>query len=160
MLLKISKKTPRCPKRLPGDEYTGESQLPSDKYTRESQLPSGEYTGESWLPCDEYLGSQLLSVFWTSIRTGLPKNFLVTPQCIKHRGVSTPWSILRFKVIFLTNLGRLPSVFTTEESGESRLPDEYTGSLDSPVVSTPGSRLKTQITHRILKKFENLSRRI
>ncbi len=25
MLLKISKMTPRCPKRLPGDEYTGES---------------------------------------------------------------------------------------------------------------------------------------
>ncbi len=50
MLLKISKITPRCPKRLPGDEYTGES-----------QLPGGEYTGESQLPCDEYPGSRLLS---------------------------------------------------------------------------------------------------
>jgi hypothetical protein len=51
MHLKISKMTPRCPKRLPGDEYTGES-----------QLPAGEYTGESRLPCDEYPGSRLLSV--------------------------------------------------------------------------------------------------
>jgi hypothetical protein len=47
MLLKISKMTPRCPKRLPGDEYTGESQLPGDEYPRESRLPGCEYTGES-----------------------------------------------------------------------------------------------------------------
>ncbi len=51
MLLKISKMTPRCPKRLPGDEYTGESQLPGE------DLPGGEYTGESRLPCDEYPGT-------------------------------------------------------------------------------------------------------
>jgi hypothetical protein len=31
---------PWCPNRLPGDEYTGES-----------QLPCGEYTGESPLWC-------------------------------------------------------------------------------------------------------------
>ncbi len=36
MLLKISKMTPRCPKRLLGDEYTGESRLPSSEYTGES----------------------------------------------------------------------------------------------------------------------------
>ena len=77
MLLKISKMTPRCPKRLPGDEYTGESQLPGGEYTGESRFPGGEYTGESRLPCDEYPGSRLLSVLLTSIRTGLQKNFLV-----------------------------------------------------------------------------------
>ena len=53
MLLKISKMTPRCPKWLPGDEYTGESQLPGGEYTGESRLPGGEYTGESRLPCGE-----------------------------------------------------------------------------------------------------------
>ncbi len=37
MLLKIKKMTPRCPKRLPGDEYTGESQLPGGEYTGESR---------------------------------------------------------------------------------------------------------------------------
>jgi hypothetical protein len=47
MLLKISKMTPRCPKRLPGKEYTGESQLSGSEYTGESQLPCDEYTGES-----------------------------------------------------------------------------------------------------------------
>ncbi len=62
MLLKISKMTPRCPKRLPGVEYTGESQLPGGEYTGESRLPGGEYTEESRLPCDEYPGSRLLSV--------------------------------------------------------------------------------------------------
>jgi hypothetical protein len=54
MLLKIGKMTPLCPKRLPGDEHTGESQLPGDEHTGESQLPGDEYTGESRLPCDEY----------------------------------------------------------------------------------------------------------
>ena len=47
MLLKNGKTTPRCPKRLPGDEYTGESRLPGGEYTGESRLPGGEYTGES-----------------------------------------------------------------------------------------------------------------
>ncbi len=42
MLLKIGKMTPRCPKRLSGDEYTGESLLPGDEYTGESQLPYDE----------------------------------------------------------------------------------------------------------------------
>ncbi len=60
MLPKISKMTPRCPKRLPGDEYTGKYQLPGGEYT--SRLPGGEYTGESRLPSDEYLGSPLLCV--------------------------------------------------------------------------------------------------
>jgi hypothetical protein len=121
MLLKISKITPRCPKWLPGDEYT-----------RESQLLGGKYTAESRLPCEEYPGSRLLSVVWTSIRTGLQQIFswiidqgIKTPQCIKRRKVLTPWSILHQKVLLLTNLGRLPSVFTTPES---QLPgDEYTG---------------------------------
>ncbi len=54
MLLKISKMIPRCPKRHPGDEYTGESQLPGGEYTGESRLPGGKYTGESRLPCNEY----------------------------------------------------------------------------------------------------------
>jgi hypothetical protein len=39
--------TPRCPKRLSGGEYTGESQLPGDEHTRESRLTCDEYTGES-----------------------------------------------------------------------------------------------------------------
>jgi hypothetical protein len=39
--------TPRCPKRLPGDKYTGESQLPGGEYTGESRLPSSKYTRES-----------------------------------------------------------------------------------------------------------------
>jgi hypothetical protein len=56
MLLKIGKMTPWCPKRLPGGEYTGESQLPGGEYTAESRLPGDEYTGESRLPCDEYTG--------------------------------------------------------------------------------------------------------
>ncbi len=47
MLLNIGKMTPRCPKRLPGGEYTGESQLPGGEYIGESQLPGDEYTGES-----------------------------------------------------------------------------------------------------------------
>jgi hypothetical protein len=77
MLRKISKMSPWCPKRLPGDKYTSESQLPGGEYIGESRLHGGEYTGESRLPCDEYLGSRLLSVLWTSIRTGLQKNFLM-----------------------------------------------------------------------------------
>jgi hypothetical protein len=51
MLLKIDKMTTWHRKQLLGDEYT-----------RESLLPNSEYTG-----------SQLLGVFGTSIRTGLPK---------------------------------------------------------------------------------------
>ncbi len=50
MLLTISKMTPRCPKRLPVDEYSGESQLPGGEYTGESRLPGDEYTGESLTP--------------------------------------------------------------------------------------------------------------
>jgi hypothetical protein len=47
MLLKNSKMTRRCPKWLPSDEYTGESQIPSGEYAGESRLPGDEYTGES-----------------------------------------------------------------------------------------------------------------
>ncbi len=60
--LTIGKMAPRCPKRLPGDEYTGESRLPSGEYTGESRLPGDEYTVESQLPCDQYMGSRLFSV--------------------------------------------------------------------------------------------------
>ncbi len=56
MLLKISKMTPQCPKRLPGDEYTGESQLSGDEYTRDSRLPSDEYTGSLNFPVMNTLG--------------------------------------------------------------------------------------------------------
>jgi hypothetical protein len=59
----FSKMTPRCPKRLPGDEYTGESQLPGGEYTGESQLLGGEYIGESRLPSDEYPGIDFLVYF-------------------------------------------------------------------------------------------------
>jgi hypothetical protein len=48
MLLKIGKMAHRCPKGLPGDEYTGESRLPGDEYTMESRVTCDEYT------CDEY----------------------------------------------------------------------------------------------------------
>jgi hypothetical protein len=41
MLLKISQMTPRCPKRLPGVEYTGESQLLGGEYTGESMNTQG-----------------------------------------------------------------------------------------------------------------------
>ncbi len=75
--LKIGKMAPRCPKRLPDDEYTGESRLPSGEYTEESRLPGDEYTVESQLPCDENTGSRLFSVIWTSIRTVLQRKFLV-----------------------------------------------------------------------------------
>jgi hypothetical protein len=40
MVLKISEMTPRCLKRLPGDEYTGESQLPGGEYTGPGSLDS------------------------------------------------------------------------------------------------------------------------
>ncbi len=43
--------TPQCPKRLPGDEYTSESQLPGGENTGESQLTDDEYTGESTSLC-------------------------------------------------------------------------------------------------------------
>ncbi len=43
--LKSVKWIPAAQKRLPFDEYTGESHLPGD-----------EYTGEFWLTCDEYTG--------------------------------------------------------------------------------------------------------
>ena len=76
MLLKISKMTPRYPKRLPGDEYT-ESQLPGGEYTRESRLPGDETQGSFDSPVMITPGSRLLSVLWTSIRTGSQKNFLV-----------------------------------------------------------------------------------
>jgi hypothetical protein len=56
MLLKINKMTPRCPKQLPGDEYTGESQLPVVNTPGSLVSPGDEYTGESRLPCDEYTG--------------------------------------------------------------------------------------------------------
>jgi hypothetical protein len=50
MFLKIDKMTPRCPKPLPGDEYTGKSQLPGAEYTWESRLPGDEYTEEFLTP--------------------------------------------------------------------------------------------------------------
>ncbi len=59
MLVKINKMTPRYPKRLPGDEYTGESQLPGGEYIGESRIPGNEYTGESRLPGSEYTGESI-----------------------------------------------------------------------------------------------------
>jgi hypothetical protein len=47
MPFKIGKMTPQYPKRLPGDEYTDESQLTGGKYIREYRLPGDEYTVES-----------------------------------------------------------------------------------------------------------------
>ncbi len=46
--------TPWRPKRLPGDEYTWESQLPVVN-TRGVLTPSGEYVGDSWLPVVDFL---------------------------------------------------------------------------------------------------------
>jgi hypothetical protein len=48
-----------CLGRLPGGEYTEESQLPCDEYTGESQLPGDEYTGEPRLPGSEYTGESI-----------------------------------------------------------------------------------------------------
>ncbi len=74
MLLNVSKRTPRGPKWLIGDEYTGKSQLHGGEYTGDhlviviwvelyvchiSRLPGDEYTWESRLPCDEYTGESI-----------------------------------------------------------------------------------------------------
>ncbi len=48
-----------CLGRLPGGEYTEESQLPGDEYIGESQLPGDEYTEESRLPSSEYTGESI-----------------------------------------------------------------------------------------------------
>jgi hypothetical protein len=48
-----------CLGRLPGGEYTEESQLPGDEYTGESRLPGDEYTEESRLPGSEYTGESI-----------------------------------------------------------------------------------------------------
>jgi hypothetical protein len=55
--------TPRCPKRLPGDEYTGESQLPGGEYTGESWLPGGESTGSLDSPVMNTRGVDFLVYF-------------------------------------------------------------------------------------------------
>jgi hypothetical protein len=103
MLRKIGKMTPRCPKWLPCDEYTVESQL----------------------PCDEYIGSRLLCVLWTSIRTALQKTSwwiivqgVKTPQCtVLITGESrVPSVFCTSRVLLQTNLGWLPSGEYTRES--------------------------------------------
>jgi hypothetical protein len=48
-----------CLGRLPGGEYTEESQLPGDEYTGDSRLPGDEYTVESRLPGSEYTGESI-----------------------------------------------------------------------------------------------------
>jgi hypothetical protein len=105
----MHKLTPRCPKQIPGDEYTWESQLPSGEYTMESLLPG---------------------LFVTSIRAGLQKN----DWCLIQQGVMTALCIhtggswleyLTLTSVLHSYLGWLSSVFIT---GESRLPsDAYTG---------------------------------
>ncbi len=104
MLLNIGKTNPQCPKRLPGDEYTGESWLFGGEYTEESRFPYGGYNGESRLPCDEYtLRSRLVDLVYLEqsseqeyIKTfWLQKDQAVkTPHYKNHRGVLTPWCIL------------------------------------------------------------------
>jgi hypothetical protein len=91
--------TTRHPKRILGDEYSGQSQLPSSEQTRELRLPGSEYIGESHLPCDGYNSelSRLLGVlyFKQAPEQDYSKNLLVTnssgvktPQCIHH------WEVL------------------------------------------------------------------
>jgi hypothetical protein len=48
-----------CLGRLPGGEYSEESQLPSDEYTGESRLPGDECTEKSRLPGSEYTGESI-----------------------------------------------------------------------------------------------------
>ncbi len=79
-------------------------------------------------------GSQLLGVFWTSIWTGLQKNFwqqtdqgVKTPQCINHRGVLTTWCILP------RNNFKCFKIFT----------ELFIFWIDSPAKSTPGIRLES-----------------
>jgi hypothetical protein len=60
MLLKVSKTTPRCPKRLPGYENTEKSRLSGGDFTEES-LNS---------PVMNTPGSRHLRVLGTSIRAG------------------------------------------------------------------------------------------
>jgi hypothetical protein len=152
MLLKIGKTTSRCPKRLPGDEFT-----------RETRLPCGEYTTESWLPCDEYLGRRILGVFGQGNITGLQRNFLRL-----HSGLITGES--RLPDVYCTNnffcKDQLPGVFIT---GESRLPgDVYTreswlhrGEYNGESRLTGGEYTGESITStnnssNIRKKFEFL----
>ncbi len=61
MLLTIGKTIPRCPKRLPVNEYIGESRLLGDECTGKSWLTSHEYTGESRHPCHGYTGESSLT---------------------------------------------------------------------------------------------------
>jgi hypothetical protein len=75
MLLKIGKMTLRCPKRLHGNEYTGQS-----------QTPVVNTPGILDSPVMNLLGRRLCSVFGTSIQTGLQKKLLVK----KDLGVTTP----------------------------------------------------------------------
>ncbi len=77
MLHKIGIMTPRCPKQLPGGEYTGESQLLGGEYTGESRLPGDEYTGESRLPCDEYTGESTSLCTLDKNKNMFTKNFVV-----------------------------------------------------------------------------------
>ncbi len=106
--------------------------------------------------------SRLLCVLCTSIRTALHKNFLVysiiekwafTLQCVNHRGVLTTQLILHQQGSCVNQYRSTPG---GEYTGESQLPvDEYTRSLDSPVVKIPGSRLWKQIIPWIFEKIRN-----
>jgi hypothetical protein len=101
--------TPQCPKWLPSDEYTRESQLPISEYTGESQLPGSEYIEESQIPCDEYTSE---SISWYTLNKHqnrfTKKIFLVTnssgvetPKCIHYRGVLPTWCILPRNTVFV-----------------------------------------------------------
>jgi hypothetical protein len=94
-------------------------------------------------------GSQLLGVFGTNTRAGLQKKLLVT-----NRPGSKDSMVYFAQVFFSTSLGQLPGVFITVESQLHS--GEYTESLDSPVVSTPGSQLKIQITPKVFEKIRSL----
>jgi hypothetical protein len=75
---KIGNATPPCPTGLPGDEYTGESGPPVVNTPGSLASPLVNPPGSLNHPMMNTPGSHLHSVFGTSIRTGLQKNFLVT----------------------------------------------------------------------------------
>ncbi len=96
MLLKIGKMTPRCPKWIPGVQ--NDSPVINTLACLDSPVTNTPWSLDS--PVMNTQGSQLLSVFWTSIRTGLQKTFwwminqgVEAPQCINHRGISTTWCV-------------------------------------------------------------------
>jgi hypothetical protein len=75
VLPKIGKMTLWCPKRLRGNEYTGQS-----------QTPVVNTPGILDSPVMNSPGRRLCSIFGTSIQTGLQKKLLVK----KDQGVKTP----------------------------------------------------------------------